>query len=267
MIMPQHFELDYISAFILGLIQGVTEFLPVSSSGHLAMMRHLGIGKIGQIHPPLVFDLILHLATILVVLKAFWKDIAKIIRHERVLLLYLAFATVPAAICGFFFRDYISSLRDNPMAVCCGLLCTSGFLFICQRVNYSNIKPTELGLLKTITIGICQAFALVPGISRSGMTITGGVMCGLTRADSIRFSFLLMIPIVTGAFAAESIKDYENFSHIPLGPAILGFAVAAITGYIALKILTFAVLRFRLNIFAWYCAFLGLSGLIYFSLQ
>ncbi|MHC4871358.1 MAG: undecaprenyl-diphosphate phosphatase [Planctomycetota bacterium] len=259
-------DLDYFSAVILGLVQGITEFLPVSSSGHLALFEHLNLVKSNSASPPLSFDLLLHLATVLIVLNSFYSKIKDVFKNERIVLFYVTAATIPAALCGMFFREYITDLRNSPVAVCIALICTAVSLYMCEQVNMTTIPLKNLRLKNSVSIGICQAFALVPGVSRSGLTITGGVMSGLSRSDAVKFSFFMMIPIVAGAFAAEFLSNPEAFTSIPIGPSIAGFISALISGTIALKLLTLVVLKNKLKYFAAYCAIAGTGGIIYFSI-
>ncbi|MFH0910426.1 MAG: undecaprenyl-diphosphate phosphatase [Planctomycetota bacterium] len=255
--------LSYLAALLLGLLQGVAEFLPVSSSGHLALAEHLGYG--GGI--PLAFDLLLHLATVLVVLRTFWEDIRRILRSERRVLLYLAAGSVPAGALGVLFRDTFADIREKPLAVSAALLVTAGFLFFCDRIAGGARRQGELGVKSSLVIGLAQALAITPGISRSGLTITGGVVCGLTRREAIRFSFLLMVPAVCGASLLDAVRYGSDWTGLPPGPAFVGFLAAFVSGTASLRFLTSFVLHRRLSIFAVYCVVVGLAGILYFSLR
>ncbi|MBN1256865.1 MAG: undecaprenyl-diphosphate phosphatase [Planctomycetes bacterium] len=262
---PDPEQLSYLSAIILGLIQGLTEFLPVSSSGHLALANHLEICD-PETHTA-AFDILLHLATLLVVLKVFWRDIRRVLEADRIVIQYLAIGTVPALLVGFFLRDLILiNLRESPMAVSIALLVTAGFLFACDRRRDGHKHMARLGNGGSFSVGLAQALALVPGVSRSGMSITAGVMAGLSREEAFRFSFLLLIPALLAATAHSLVFDSGSWDSLPLGPSIAGVVAAIVSGYIALMILRKMVVQKRLIIFAIYCTLLGLSGLVYFGL-
>lgn len=260
-------DLSVLSAILLGILQGITEFLPISSSGHLALANHLGWAEDDPLAGVLAFDLILHLATVMVVIKAFWSSIKGIILRDHKVLLWIVVASIPTGIAGVLARDFIVlSLRQQPVMVCLALLTTGAFLLYSDRVKVPLRPVGELGVRRSLLVGLCQALALIPGISRSGLTITGGVVTGLNRDESVRFSFILMVPAVLGASFFDIIHDPLAWNRLPILPTIAGFLAAFASGYGALALLKILTARKRLSIFAIYCFIVGGAGLIYFSL-
>ncbi|MHC4884663.1 MAG: undecaprenyl-diphosphate phosphatase [Planctomycetota bacterium] len=258
--------LDYLSAALYGLIQGLTEFLPVSSSGHLALADHLGLSQSGNQSGPPVFDVLLHLATALVVIKGFWRTLIKVGREERGVLINVMVASIPVAIVGLCFEEEIGSLRNSPVIVCLSLLCTAAFLWVCESVPTYPHPMKDLTPRNALIVGMAQALAIVPGISRSGLTITGGVVCGLDRGAAVTFSFLLMLPAVLGANLLKLVKHWDQWAELSPGPASLGFFTALISGAIGLRILQHLVNARKLKGFALYCAIIGTTGILYFTL-
>jgi undecaprenyl-diphosphatase len=259
-------SLGIIQAIILGIIQGATEFLPVSSSGHLALAEHLNSPEKGVNQIPFAFDMILHLATVLVVIKGFWKDIKEIIKAKRIVLLYIIVGSIPAGICGILWRDAIDTLRNYPAAVCIALILTGVALIVCEKVTEKNFTAETIGWKKSLLTGLFQALALIPGISRSGLTITGSVICGLKRNEAIKFSFLLMLPAVCGGLLVEALRKPDEMFSLPAIPLVAGFISAIITGALSLQLLKKLVTKRKLKYFSIYCFALSIAGLIYFYL-
>lgn len=248
-------------AIFLGFIQGITEFLPVSSSGHLVILQSLFKLK----EENLFFDTVLHLGTALAVLVVFKDDIIKLIvnvfRREKksiVYFLYVIIATIPAAFLGALFNDFFEELFTNTTVVGAMLVVTSILLFT------STIRKTNMGevtLWKAIVIGIAQAVAIVPGISRSGSTITTALLVGVTREEAGRFSFILALPVILGAAVLQSVK----IERIDVGilPLVVGFVVSFVTGIISLKLLLKFVKGGKFYIFGFYCLTVGILTLIF----
>ncbi len=254
--------MTYAMAVLLGLVQGVTEFLPISSSGHLALAGHL----FGDAPQSLFFDILLHLATVVVVIGYFYKDFLHFWSRRPVVIVYLAIGIVPAGLVGLLFHDPIGALRESPVAVCCSLLVTAGALVAAERILVSPVPLPRMGVRRSLIIGMTQALAIVPGISRSGSTIAGGVLCGLSREDAIRFSFLLMVPAVLGAPLVELAREPEALASVAIGPGIVGFLVALVSGFAALRLLIIVTKQHKLLYFAAYCALVGVAGLVYFGI-
>ncbi len=254
--------LSYTHAVLLGIVQGLTEFLPVSSSGHLALAHNLGL----EPDASLAFDVLLHVGSVLVVVRAYWADLGRILHRERLVLWYLVLGTVPAIVFGYLFRDLFDGLRTSPLAVCGALLVTAGALVWCHRTPEGHRTSLRLGPVRTLLIGLAQAVALVPGISRSGLTLTAGTLVGLGRREAVRFSFLLMIPGVMGAAGYELVHSRAQWSVLISGPAVVGFLATVLSAHFALRLFLAAVLAHRLRVFAAYCALLAAAGFLYFGL-
>jgi undecaprenyl-diphosphatase len=245
---------------ILALIQGLTEFLPVSSSGHLVIAQHLM--RFGA--SSLLFDIILHAGTLLAVLTYFRRDLIRLVlrfyeREQRRLILLLALATFPTALIALPFRGFFESLFSSPRAAGIGFLATALLLFLSHRVWFPKTDPR----LAAIVIGIFQGLAIMPGLSRSGTTIAVALMLGLGAEFSFRFSFLLSIPAILGALLLK-VRD------LPASPnqlAPLGFALvlAALFGLLALGILKRVLGSGKFHRFAYYCLAAGILVLFVFG--
>ncbi|MDD4775162.1 MAG: undecaprenyl-diphosphatase UppP [Syntrophomonas sp.] len=242
-----------LQALFLGMLQGLTEFLPVSSSGHLVIFQHLfGIGE-----GALAFDVMLHLGTLLAVFIAFWDDIAAILKQPFSRLTYLIIVgCIPAGLMGFFLQPYFEKAFESLLVVGIGLLFTGMMLIISERVadNSLSLKEVrETTYRDALFIGLLQGIAIIPGISRSGSTIAGGLLAGLDRTFAARYSFLVAIPVILGAGLVH-LKDLsaEGISGSII-PYLVGPLTAALFGFIAIKIVMNLVRDGRLSVFAWYC--------------
>ena len=250
--------ISMIEAIILGIVQGITEWLPVSSSGHLVLFQHFfGLA------PPVSFDIMLHLGSLIVVLTVFWKDILKlakgVLKREKAslkMLAYLAIASIPIALVGFFLNDLIKSIFNSLLTVGLSLLFTAVLLFISR---YPKKKNKKLGIKNTFLIGIAQAIAILPGVSRSGSTISTGLVLGIKKEDVARFSFLMFIPAILGASLLE-IKDVVLVTDLPA--AVVGTITAMVVGFFSLKLLLNLINKNKFSNFAWYCLVLGIITLI-----
>lgn len=249
-----------ISVIILAVIQGLTEFLPVSSSGHLALA-----GMIMKIpEGDITFEIVVHLGTLMAVLAVYRKDLielaAGVVRRKReslVLTGSLLIGSIPAGLAGFFLADSIERAFDNPVLVSIMLLVTGCILFSTRyAVKGNRDNPTIAG---SFSVGISQAMALLPGISRSGFTISTGLFMGIKKEKAARFSFLLSIPAIAGA-AVLKLGDAGS-SGIAYSLLITGFVISALTGYLALRILLKFLRAGKFSVFSWYCWLLGLTGL------
>ena len=247
-------------SILWGLVQGLTEFLPISSSGHLVLVpAFLGVDQ-----PDLATSAVLHLGTLAAVVAYYRRDLIGLTRFRqdagaRRVLSLLAIGTIPAVI-GVFVEDQIGSIQEDPTAVAIALLVTGMVLFISGLFMSGRITLEHLPLRDGLLIGIAQAFALIPGISRSGMTITAGMARALDRSEAARFSFLLAVPAIAGAGFLQGLEllDAGGFS-----PELLaGLVVAAVSGYLAIAVLLRALTRFGLRPFAAYCFVVGTIALI-----
>ncbi len=249
-----------LSVIILAVIQGLTEFLPVSSSGHLALA-----GMIMKVpEGDMTFEIVVHLGTLMAVLAVYMKDLSELVsglfrrkRESLVLAGLLIIGSIPAAVAGFLLADSIEKAFNSPVLVSVMLLITGCVLFSTRFVKSGNRNnPTITG---SLIVGISQAMALLPGISRSGFTISTGLFAGIRKEKAARFSFMLSIPAIAGA-AVLKLGDTGS-SGIDLSLMITGFVISALTGYLALRILLKFLRAGKFSIFAWYCWLLGLSGL------
>jgi undecaprenyl-diphosphatase len=240
----------------LGAVQGVTEWLPVSSSGHLVFLQHFW-----AINEHVAFDALVHFASLLVVAVVFWKDIAKLLlcpffsglsEHRR-LLGMLAIGSVPIAVCGLVFSTQIRGLFGGFSFLAYTFLLTSILLLLSRVRVFRNI---ELNPSVAFAIGIAQALALLPGVSRSGATLSIGLMLGLRKKEAARFAFLLAVPALFGAFALEAPKAILHFE---IGFAI-GFLAAFVVGVCTLRFLLGVIQKGRLHNFALWTAIM--SGLV-----
>lgn len=256
-----------LQAVILGLVQGLTEFLPVSSSGHLVWVPWI----LGWDPPGLAFDTILHLGTLGAVLGFFRHDLARIamagvqsLRQPtlrahpdgRTAWLILV-ATVPAALLGLAASDMLEGMFEDPSAVGLALLATGLLLLWGERIRRGGRQPSELGLGEALAIGVAQAFALIPGISRSGATIAAGLWRGLDRRESARFAFLLSVPAVLGAGLLQGLELIGESDPESVWLLLLGFGGALASGYAAIRALLGYLQRGTLWPFAGYCLVLG----------
>jgi len=247
--------MQILESIFLGILQGLTEWLPISSSGHLVISQ-----QYLNIKAPLLFDILLHLATILVIILFFRKEILQIFKEfpnykkpYGKLGYLIIFGTIPIALVGYFFNNQISSLFSNTKAVGIALLITGIILML---TKFSHGKK-ELKLKDSIIIGFAQALAIIPGISRSGTTISIGLLLGLEKKQLITFSFLLVIPAIIGATILE--YDPSTFEAV----YIYGFIAAFIIGYISLKLLIILIEKNHFHYFAYYCWLVGILLLMF----
>ena len=249
---------------LLGLVQGLTEFLPVSSDGHLAV-----IGHVAGVHTPGVFvEVALHVATlgsILVVYGGkFWRLAAGVLRGERDALTYaglLLIGMIPAGIVGLLLEDLIARAFDSLIAAGVGFLVTAAALLSTRNRTPQGVqRPTAGGAL---VIGLAQALAPLPGISRSGMTIASGLWIGLDAVAAADFSFLMAIPLIAGAGLLEARHASADLALIGVVPLIIGAIVAFLSGVFAIRFLVAMLRRGRFYAFAPYCIAIGLFTLAY----
>jgi len=245
-----------IEILILAVVQGLTEWLPVSSSGHLVITQ-----KLLGLNLPLIYSVMLHVGTLIVVLTVFRKDILDIIKalvkrdfetEEAKLALFIAVGSVPIAIIGFVFYDFLKSLFSNLLAVGLALLITGCVLFFSEK----RIGNRKIGILDSLLIGLAQAIAIIPGVSRSGVTVATGLLRRVNKATAFKYSFLLSVPAVIGATVMESrelVVGNEN-----MVPLFLGAIISMIVGYVSLKLLQKIVMNEKIHLFAYYCWTVGL---------
>ena len=263
--------MEYIYAAILGLVQGIAEFLPISSSGHLviadALMHQFGDSTIPQ--ESATMGIALHFGTLLSILLVFRNDLIKLLADRRTMLMIMV-ATIPVGIVGVLLKKYVDAAFQSPMVAGVALLFTAAFLMAGRQLQNKASQLSSVNIGAAIAIGLFQAVAIVPGISRSGSTIAAGMACGLKREEAARFSFLIAIPAIGGA-AVMQLKDIltgeEAFSGSPAAIAF-GSLVSFFVGVFALKWLLQMVVADRLHWFATYCLIVGCLTIIWqMSLQ
>ncbi|OIO40583.1 MAG: hypothetical protein AUJ75_00090 [Candidatus Omnitrophica bacterium CG1_02_49_10] len=250
-----------VDAVIAGILQGITEFFPISSSGHLVLLNHI----FGFAEPQMAFDIQLHLGTLLAIAVFFRRDIASLFTSRRGLLLAIAVGTIPALIAGVAFKKYLESFFAGGRATGYGFIITALWLLAGQFYGdrFGVKRPPAGGGVdtrKAIIIGLAQAVALVPGISRSGATISTGLMCGADREASFRFSFLLAIPVILAASAFEAFTSRNGMAFTAV--SVSGILAAFAAGLITLKILSGIVKTGRLYYFGAYCLIAGIIALV-----
>ena len=262
--------MEIIKSILLGIVQGLTEFLPISSSGHLEIFKVI-LGFETGLNNNILFTLILHLATSFSVMVVYWNDIKKIFKSvfsikkdENTYFLSLILISIfPAGCVGFFFEEKISNLFDgNIILVGSMLLFTSIILFISDF----KIKTTnKLDYVKSFFVGVSQALAIIPGISRSGLTICSSVLMGVNRELAAKFSFLMVLPLIFGSFLKILIFDEIIFNQEIISSYVFGFLSAFISGIFACKWMIILVKKSKMKYFSVYCLALGLIC-IFFSL-
>ncbi|MDD3267749.1 MAG: undecaprenyl-diphosphatase UppP [Syntrophomonadaceae bacterium] len=257
--------MNSLEAFVLGAVQGLTEFLPVSSSGHLVIFQHL----FGLNEGPLTFDVLVHLGTLLAVFIAFRDDIVNICKHPFDRLSWLIIVgCIPAGLAGFLLAPLFEQAFESLLVVGIGLLITGALLKISEYLAHQHFglkTADETSYKDAVFIGIIQALAIIPGISRSGSTIAGGLISGLDREFAARYSFLLSIPVIIGAGVFQLRDLFVN--GIPAEnvlPYIVGPLTAALFGYFAIAVVMKMVRRGRLSVFSYYCWTVGSLTLLYY---
>lgn len=258
--------MDALDALILGVVQGLTEFLPVSSSGHLELVKAL-LGENAVPEDSMLFTVILHFATALSTIVIFRKDIIEIFKGlfqrewnaDKEFSLKVVISMIPAALIGFFLNDQLEALFEGRIVfVGCMLIITAGLLRLADKAKNTTKK---VSYKNSIVIGIAQAIALLPGISRSGATISTSVILGNDKTKAARFSFLMVVPLIFGKIGKDllsgDLNTIENFT--PLG---IGFASAFLAGLFACKWMITLVRKSKLTYFSVYCFVVGLLAII-----
>lgn len=272
--------MTFLSSFLLGLVQGIAEFLPISSSGHLAIAQNLlGMSDAGTV--PEFFDVLLHLGTLVAVFVAYWADIkdmvleffrgaGDLIHHStpnpvppaRRLILLIILGTLPLFVV-LPVKDAVQGLSNSMVFIGAALIVTGVLLFVSDRVKKGRKNERTATWLDVLIVGIGQAIATMPGISRSGMTITTGCFVGFERKFAVRFSFLLSIPAVLGAnilSLADAAKAGINWAEVPV--YLVGVVTAAVVGYLCIRLLRFIADRGKFGAFAYYCWAVGVLTLV-----
>lgn len=266
--------MDVIQAIIIGIVQGLTEFLPVSSSAHLVFIQ-----KLLGVESSLAFSTFLHLGTLIAVLWFFRWDIIKMLRswwlsivdimqgrfkqgfnedpYKR-LAWYVILATIPVAIVGLLFEDAVDALFAGALYVPAFFLFVTGtILYLSQRMASGTVNMHNISKKEALWMGLGQACAILPGLSRSGTTIAAGLTIGLDKEFAAKFSFILSIPAIFGAFILQ-LKDIGSALDVNFLPVILGFLASVVAGYLAIRWMLDLVKNKSLDIFAYYCWLMGI---------
>lgn len=266
-------------AVLYGLIQGLTEFLPVSSSGHLAL-AHAFFGMEDAETQAVVFDILLHFGTLVAVFIAYWSDIWQLILaffgmcrdvkdghgmrvgHDpyRRMVVMVVISILPLFLV-LPINDVIGGLGANPLYVGLLLWCTAGILYLADRHSGGSKTEHTAKLSDGLIVGVAQAFATLPGISRSGSTIAAGMLCGFSKEFAVKFAFIMSIPAILGANILN-LKDITAVSGDQMIPYLVGTLVAAVSGFAAIKLIDFVAKRKNFRYFSYYCLAIGLIAVI-----
>ena len=273
--------MTYFQAIILGLAQGLSEFLPISSSGHLALLQYFfGVSA----ETVLPFAVLLHLGTLVSVFIVYWKDIVELVLEliavikdictgkgprinanpTRRLGFMIIVATIPTALIGLLFNDLFEALYLSLIAIGIGLLITGTILFIAERMGRNNKNVKDMKFRNALFVGIMQGVAICPGISRSGSTLFGGLISGLNKEFAVKFAFLISIPSILGSVIMEAPDAFESGMDISLvGPVIAGVIVSALSGLFAIKAMIRLVSNKKLIGFSIYTWVIGIAVIVY----
>ena len=267
---------------VLGFVQGVAEFLPISSSGHLTLFQHF----FGMPEPDQLFNVLLHFATLLAVCVVYWRDILEMIGEffrffgelfsrrsyrgnppeARRMVLLLIVGTLPL-FAVLLINEQMEALGNNPIFVSCALLVTGCILFLSDRMAKGRKTTRNATLPDVLLVGVAQGFAPVPGLSRSGCTISAGMALGFDRKFAVRYSFLLSLPAVLGATLLKVLDVLELEGGVPeesIPVYVLGMAVAAVVGYFSIKLVNLLAAKGKFGAFAYYC---WGAGLVFLALS
>ena len=286
--------MSLLEALFLAVVQGIAEFLPISSSGHLAIFKNIFNVNTDT---GLLYDVMLHVGTLVAVFIVYWKDIWELIKEGfaiigeavsnafklvtnlfckdkkeykqvintpyRRFVMLVIISTIPTGIMGIMLSDIIESASTTLLVPGICLLITSALLFISDRVEEKSFNESNTSYGKGLIIGIVQGFATLPGISRSGSTITAGLVCGLERSFAVKYSFILSIPAILGAAVLE-LKDFNEISvgSVELVNYIVGMVVSAVVGYICIRWLLVIVKNKKFKYFSIYCLIIGIVAIV-----
>lgn len=235
----------------MGAVQGITEFFPVSSSGHLVIIQ----GLFGMKEPLLAFDIFLHIGTLAAILIYFRKDIADMITGKRHIAFYIVIASIPTFMIGFMFNTAVEELFARPHIVGYALLATGALLIassLCTGLRRGQ-SPNKIGLINSLIVGTAQGIAVIPGVSRSGATIASGILSGIDKEQAFRFSFLLAIPAILGAGVLKASKIGAGLISGDLAYFAAGGITAMAVGLFSIGVLFKIVKANRLYLFGIYC--------------
>ena len=260
-------------AILLGIIQGVTEFLPISSTAHLILAPWI----FGWDDPGLAFDVVLHLGTLTGIIAFFRRDFYSMVMGmfstrtagnaiagiEGRLGWYIIIGTIPAGLAGLFLKDQIETVLRSPRIIAVSLIVFGLILLWAEAVGRKKRRMDHLNIIDAIVIGCAQAVALIPGVSRSGITITAGLFRNLERATAARFAFLLSTPVIMAGGLLSAVDVYkEGLPQDMFWPFVAGFAASAVSGFIAIKYLLLFLSKRKVNVFVYYRIVVGILILL-----
>ena len=267
--------MNWWEAALLGLLQGLTEFLPVSSSGHLVLGQHL----LGLAADDITFEVFVHFGTVLSIVTVYWSRIISILKHTFLGLkeptrlglhyrgnedfrfaVFILITMIPTGLVYILFKDWLEASFGNPRFTA-GMLLVTGTLLILTRLRKAPEGPITPG--KAVLIGLAQSFAMIPGISRSGSTICTALYLNVTPEKAANFSFLMSLPVIVGATAIQAVELFQVGITAAIIPVLIGTVVAYACGIVAIKIVLDFVRRGNLEYFAYYCFAVGILGLIF----
>lgn len=272
--------MDYIRAILLGLIQGVAEFLPISSSGHLAILHHLMPSTDAAVSD-VTFDILLHLGTLVAVFIVFYKTIFHMVREfwrmcsgilggtflwrkanrYQIMSLYVIVTTMVLIPFALVHNSFLG-LSENLWSVGVALLVTAAMLFVADHSVRGTKEMKDMTLMQAIKMGLFQGIATIPGVSRSGMTIAAGINMGFDRNTMVEFSFMMSIPAVLGAVVMDLGDMAAGFTPANIGPYIVGTVVAAAVGVASIKLVKYVAKKNKFGWFMWYCAAAGVFAIV-----
>ncbi|MCH2046406.1 MAG: undecaprenyl-diphosphate phosphatase [Saprospiraceae bacterium] len=260
--------MGWLEALILGIIQGLTEYLPVSSSGHIEIGKEM-LGVESQNINNVTFSVVLHFGTVLSTVVVLWKDIVEIFKglfkfkmnEEWHFAFKIVLSMIPAALVGFLFEDELDALFKGNLLLVGGMLIITGLLlFAADQAKQTNRK---VGYFDAIIVGVAQMIAILPGISRSGATISTSVLLKIDKARAARFSFLMVIPLIMGKVAKDLLSGDISLDEASIMPLTIGFAASFIVGIAACQIMLNLVKRGKLVYFSIYCFVVGIAAMVY----
>ena len=272
--------MTYLMSAVLGFVQGVAEFLPISSSGHLTLFQHF----FGMEEPDNLFNILLHFATLIAVCIYYFQDVLEMIveffrgvaalfsrspshgnpPEARRLVLLIIVGTLPLFLV-LPFESKVEAFGSNPIFVCCALLVTGCILFFSDRMSQGRKTARNATLVDVLLVGVAQGFATIPGLSRSGCTISAGMARGFERKFAVRYSFLMSLPAVLGATLLKVIKTVQAAEPLPEGALpkyLLGMVIAGVVGYFAIGLVNLLASKGKFGAFAYYCWIAGAVFLV-----
>jgi undecaprenyl-diphosphatase len=260
---------DFIYGLVLGIVQGLGEFLPISSSGHLELAKYIFNDKsLGE--ESILLSVILHFGTACSTLYVFWEDIRQLIKgllskEDKKFAIKVIISMIPAALIGLFFEKQMEVLFEGKVVLVCIFLIVTAIILYVASKSSKSLEP--LDNKNAFTIGIAQAVALLPGISRSGSTIAASVLLGIDKRDAAKFSFLMVLPLIFGKIAKDALSGAFTDSSLSATVAITGVITSFVVGVFACRAMVEFVKKSKLHYFAIYCAVVGTLGLLYFYLK